>query len=445
MSKLLEEGRQRGGRAGRKAGNVIEAMQRDFRMMRELYPTVGDLDMAGAIRDFDRERLACTPDYTMFPEMRGLIDRHAGEREGFRDATGFDETAAAYFYSFAFFMLRRFNTRHVARYDLATPQLQCTNVFFPHGADGVTISDNRDDVPRPWYYKAVVQFRLKKIPKKKLSPIQGSVASATLLDEEPSCIFPCDPWELMPRECLKDIREMVTFMTRYVEFWGPANQLWVDEDLNAVAVEKSNCRVAYRYPTVNGAAAVTACSYLDPEMNAFKRRQTTKAALLKGETEEDSSDLKFSEACDRRHQRLWDLTNAEAGRPGGATIWGALGVVADEAVPFPERICLAGEKVDPVREANANWTLTQHAQVVTGPKRRGLYRSMQDLERPRSVTTYLPKLVLGEGVEMDPEWQADLDSGKCALADHLIEPRVACNGDDPQRAAARTSESRAPQ
>ena len=427
---MREVGRERGRKAAAAAlrddEDLVEKMNRHFRMTLELYPTVGPIDIAAEIRAFDRERLDSTPDYTRFPEMRGLIDRHIGEREGFREATGLDETASAFYYSFDFYALRRLNCRHVARYDLVTPQHQCTNVFFPHGKDGVTISNNRDDVPRPWYHEKVVNYRIKPLKDAQYSWIQGSVSSTTLMDEEPKCLFPCYPYELVPEETLQDIREIVKFMTRYVEFWGPANQIFVDRNHNAVAVEKSNCRVAYHWPTSNGAVCVTACSYLDPQMNAFKRERTLVAAKMKGESREDSLDMNFSDACDRRHQRLWDLTNKEAQRPGGTTLWGAFEVVADTAVPFPERICLAGEKLDPKREANANWTLLQHAEVITGPNRRGLYRTVQDMEHPRPITTETPKLVLGEGVTMRPEWQKDVDAGRCTLAQAFIEPEIEC-------------------
>jgi hypothetical protein len=205
-------------------------------------------------------------------------------------------------------------------------------------------------------------------------------------------------------------------MTRYREFYGPGNQIWCDRQLNAVAMEKSNCRVAFRWPSVAGAVRITACSYLDPDLNAFKRERTLEACKRKGETEETSIDLAFFEGCDRRHRRLIELTNAEA--EGGATLWGAFNCVADTDVPFPDRVCLAGEKTDPEREPNANWTLTQHAQVITGPNRRSLYRSLQDLhpDRLRPITEETPRLVLGEGVEMKPEWQKDIDEGRCELA-----------------------------
>ncbi len=415
---MLEEGRERGRRAGSQVEGMIEKMQTEFVRTRELYPTIGDMDLAAAIREYDRERLACEPDYGVFPEMKGLLDRHVGEREGFREASGLDETATAYQFSWGFFLSRRLTANHLARYDLVTPWRQCTNVFFPEGEDGVTISNNRDDTARPVYAETIPNFRKDPVPAgDQVHWRQGGVSSAVLLDEEPECCFPCDPIELVPDECLGDIHEIVKFMTRYREFYGPGNQMWCDRSLNAVAVEKTNCRVAFRWPTVNGAVCITACSYLDPELNAFKKERTRRAMAIKGEAEENSVDWHFFRGADRRHRRLIELTNAEAKR--GATLWGAFNVVADTAVPFPDRICVAGEKAFPEREPNANWTLTQYASVITGPNRRTLYRSIRDFENLRSITTFTPYLVLGEGVEMKPEWQRDIDRGLCELAPPL--------------------------
>lgn len=413
---MREEGRRRGRAAGTGIDpkSFVKDMQNTLAYALELYPTLGDVDLAAAVRDYDRERLACEPDYTRFPEMRGLLERHLGEREGFREASKLDETAAAFHFSWFWFLSRRVNARHLARYDLLTPR-GCTNVFFPHGRDGVTVSDNRDDWPRPEYRKKIPDFRIAP-PKKdaKIGFFQGGASSACLLDEEPQCSFPCNPFELMPQECYDDIRAAVEFLTRYREFYGPGNMIWCDTKLNAVAVEKSNCRVAFRWPTVNGAVCITACSYLDPELNAFKKDRTRQAMKIKGETEENSPDWVFFEGCDLRQRRLIELTNAEAKH--GANLWGAFYCVADTKAPFPARVCLAGERAFPEREPNANWTLTQYAAVITGPKRRALYRSMQDIANPKPIYTYKPKLVLGEGVQMQPEWQADIDKGLCELA-----------------------------
>jgi hypothetical protein len=206
---------------------------------------------------------------------------------------------------------------------------------------------------------------------------------------------------------------VIEFMTRYKDFWGPGNKIWVDRQLNAVAVEKTHCLVAFRKPEVNGAVAITACAYLDDTLHAHQMRKMRRVMEIKGETEATCPDLMYHLGSRERYRRLMALCNTEAVRPGGATLWGALGIVADHAVPFPARICLAGEKGIPEKEAVANWSLTQHAAVITGPRRRALYRSIQDLHHPNPVHTYPPKLVLGPDVEMMPEWQADVDSGRC--------------------------------
>lgn len=420
---MREQGRERGRKAGAgaAAADLGARMQREFVAMKQLYPTLGDIDAAAAIRAYDRERLACEPDYGKYPELNGLLERHLGEREGFMEASGLDETAAAFHYSWWFYLTRRVGAHHLARYDLIPPPINCTNVFFPHGKDGVTISDNRDDWTRPEYQQTIPGFRpAAAVSGEALHWIQGGVSSAMLFDEEPECCFPFDPFEMIPADCLDDIHAIVEFMTRYREFYGPGNLIFCDRRLNAVAVEKTNCRVAFRWPEVNGAVCVTACSYLDPELNAYKREGTRKAMAIKGDSEADSTDRAYFEGADRRQRRLIELTNAEA--KDGATLWGAFNVVADTAVPFPDRICLAGEKTFPEREPTANWTLTQHAAVVSGSHRRCLYRSLQDVLHPRAITTFTPKLLLGPGVAMQSAWQQDLDEGRCVEAPAIAVP-----------------------
>lgn len=415
---LRHEGYARGRQAGAtvNAAAFFTGMANSFTWLTTIYPTLGDIDLPAEVLAYDRERLACEPDYGKFPELKGLIESHLGEREGFKDASGLDDAAVAFQFSYGFYFTRRVNARHVAYWENLEPIRQCTNVFFPEGKDGITISDNRDDILRPDYYEQIPAFRVG-APKAgtPISPWQGGVSSASSLDEEPECSFPCNPHGMMPDECFDDIHAMVEFMTRYREFWGPGNQVWVDRKLNAVAVEKMNCRVAYRWPSVAGAICTTACSYLDPELHAFKQSCLRRVIAAKGQTEETCPDWQYDLGSHLRNKRLLKLTNAEAARPGGATLWGAFNAVADTAVPFPDRVCLAGEPVFPDPNMEANWTLTQHAMVLTGPYRRALYRSMQDLRRPQSIINYTPKLALGEGVEMQPEWQRDVDEGKCVL------------------------------
>lgn len=403
---------------GRKAGACVDAqnfrtgMMKAFAAVQALYPTAADSDLAEVIRAYDRERLACEPDYTRFPEMRGLLDQHLGERQGFREATGLDETGAAFHFSWSFFMSRRMNARHVACYDLVPPPpSHCTNVFFPEGVDGVTVADNRDDVPSPACRDAVRTFRPVHLLQNTTVPWQQGAASATIiLDEEPGCSFPCEPFDLMPAECLDNIRSVVEFMTRYREFYGPGKYIWVDRNHDAVAVEKANCRVAFRWPTVAGAVCIGDFSYMDPELRAYKKSCLQRLMTATRTTPDTSLDWQYDLVADRRHERLQRLVDAEAAR--GATLWGAFAIVSDTELPFPDRVCVAGEKIMPEKESVANWTLTQHAAVITGPNRRLLYRSIQDTDRPQPITTYPPRFLLGHGVTMNPEWLEDITAGR---------------------------------
>jgi len=412
---MLEEGRELGRRQAEKAEGLVENMEAAFASTLDVYPTLVDIDLAKAIRDYDRERLACEPDYGKFPEMIGLLDRHVGEREGFREATGLDETAIAFHFSWRWFVSRRINAHHVPRYNVPLEDPGCTNIFFPDGEEGVVAASNRDDVRHPHYEEHLAKAFCGRLPvNNDIKGIVGSVSSSLYLDEEPECSFPCDPWELMPDECYNSIDDMMDFMTRYREFHGPANQLWTDRSFNAVAVEKTTCRVAFRRPTVNGAVCVTACAYLDPEINAYKQERLKRVMEIRGETQEDSVDWHYDAGAAIRYRRLIDLTNAEANR--AATLWGTFDIVSDTAVPWPDRICLAGEVSFPDKEAQGNWTLTQNAQVMTGPNRRMLARSIRTYEGDRPITDFIPYLALGEGVEIRPEWQKDIDEGRCVLA-----------------------------
>ena len=415
-----EVGRQRGQKAGKGANRweFVTKMHATIAAAKLLYPTAADMDWVEAVRKFDAERLASQPDLGRLPELKGHIDLLWSERQAFREASGLDEAATAFQYSWHFFLSRRITSRHLARYDLIPAQRACTNVFFPDGADGVTISDNRDDLPRAEYVAQIPKHRpeglLKQDP---VSWVQGGASSGVLLDDEPQCLFPANPFEynLFPDECFNDINAMTEFGQRYREFYGPGNMIWVDRKLNAVAVDKTNCLVAFRKPTSGGAIAITACAYLDDRLHAHQMAKTRKAMAIKGENEKTSLDLNYHLGSRERYRRLVALADAEAARPGGASLWGALEAVNDHDAPFPERVCLAGEKGLPEKEPNANWTLTQHAAVISGPKRRCLYRSLQDLRNPRPVYEYKPKLMLGPGVKMDPAWQADIDAGRCEL------------------------------
>ena len=424
---LREKGLRRGRAAGEevKGSDLRQQVLRQLADMRVLYPTV-DFDLAQALIDYDRERLACEPEYSKFPELRGHRELLLAEREGFKETSGFGELEAAYQFSWWFFMMRRINGNHLARYDLITaPDMGCTNVFIPGGLEGVTISDNRDialldDMSKIARTRPDKLFSLNRHDVKW---VQGGVSSAVLLDDEPACSFPADPFtyrHLIPPECFDDIDVSIDFLTRYNEFYGPGNKIIVDTHLNAVAMDKSNCKVAWRRPTVNGAVAITACAYLDPELSAHQLARAAKAAEMKGETLDESLDYNYHLGSGKRYRRLVQLTDDAA--KGQPTIWDALEVVADHAVPYPDRVCLAGEsRNSPVPNPKENWSVTQHAAVITGPCQRALYRSIQSRQDPQPVYDYTPKLMLGPGVAMRPEWQAEIDAGKCVLGESFEE------------------------
>lgn len=321
-----QRGLARGREAGAKAKNLPEAMREAFRFWRVLYPTAADIGFTAAVRDLDRERLACEADYGKFPELRGHADLLRAERTGFRETSGLDETFTAFHYSADFFMRRRLDARHLARWDLMpAPGTACTGVYFSQGLEGVTMGRNYD-VP------------------------------------------------------------LRTDMTE----------------------------LAVRRPTVNGACAATACAYLPPKRSAHQLSRARKAMEMKGETEATSVDLNFHIGAGKRYRRLLEPVEAEAKR--GATLWGTLDLISDHAVPYPDRICLAGESSFPDREKLTNWTVSHHASVVTGPNRRCLYRSVQSFHHAELVYEYTPNLMLGPGAAMQPGWQEEVSAGRCILA-----------------------------
>jgi len=177
-------GQERGRKAG--AGIVAKNFSTDmagaFQEARTLFPTAADMDFAREIRAFDAERLADQPDLGRFPELKGHIDLLRGEREGFCEQTHLDETATAFRYSWGFFLSRRLSSRHLARYDLMPVRQACTNIFFPQGADGVTIADNRDDIFWPGHETLIPAWRpAHLLQQEPLHWQQGAVSAAVLI------------------------------------------------------------------------------------------------------------------------------------------------------------------------------------------------------------------------------------------------------------------------
>jgi hypothetical protein len=423
--------RERGLAAGRAAGSNATAAQSAaaikalFAEWRILYPTFQE-DLAQALIKYDADRLACTPDYTLFPELRGHADLLAAEREGFKEASGLGALETAHHYSAFFFQTRFLETNHLGRWDHLTAT-GCTNVFIPGGSEGITISDNRDiallDDMTP--LATLVPDFLFKVDANvhPLNWVQGGVSSAVVLDDAPKCIFPADPFTyqyFLPKEFFDDIDVMIPFLERFNEFWGPGNKILVDTKQRAVISEKTNTRHAYRKAGPNGEAAITACAYLDDNLHAFQLERCKRAAAIKGESEADSLEINYHGGSRLRYRRLTELTRQAA--QGKPTIWDALDIASDHAVPYPDRVCLAGEsRGSHARNPKENWSVTQHAAVITGPHRRALYRSVQSRQNPKPVYEYTPKLLLAPGVKMQPAWQAEIDSGKCEFPEPALQ------------------------
>ena len=238
----------------------------------------------------------------------------------------------------------------------------------------------------------------------------GGVSSACYCDDEPECLFPVNVDSILPDE-ITDLEEYMAFLERYREFWGPGNRIYVDPDLNFAAVEKANVRMGVRHST--GCCAITACSYLTPEMNAFKKERDRLSYRARGWPEDDSVDKRFWDGCERRYRRLLGLVEQEHQR--GATLIGAAHIALDHAVPAPDRVCVAGEKCHPDQQMQ-NWTLTSFAKCISGPNRRMLSWAI-DPTNPQPIYTTECHVAPGEGLEeRRAEWEQEVaEAGEIGL------------------------------
>src|SRR5688572_24263797 len=95
-----DRGLQRGSAAGAAAvkADLPRQIRNTFAQWRVLYPTMKE-DLGAAIIACDAQRLACEPDYTKFPELRGHADLLRAEREAFRETSGLGDLETAYQFS----------------------------------------------------------------------------------------------------------------------------------------------------------------------------------------------------------------------------------------------------------------------------------------------------------------------------------------------------------
>jgi hypothetical protein len=365
------------------------------------YPAAAGLDLRHEMIEFDRMRMNADLDLARFPECRGLREVVEAERRGFAEVCDDPFLMASHFSNY-WYCSRVLNVRYVGR---APEPSRCTDFWFAETKEGGPIHGcNRDDLREKYTSFPVpasggAERRFTEVTQ------VGAVSAAVLCDEAPEDWFPVnlDWFDLSGLRTLPDYLEV---LERYRDFWGPGNRIYVDPGMNFAAVEKSNRRMGVRYAT-DGCCAITACAYLTPEMAAFKKERDAASLEARGWTR-DCPDMAYWEGCERRYHRLMQLVEEENRR--GATLLGAARIALDHAVPFPDRICVAGEKGHPDEQLQ-NWTLQTFVTCVAGPNRRMLCWLM-DPTQPIPIYKTKPHYLPGDGVAMRPEWTRELaDAG----------------------------------
>ncbi|MBI4028520.1 MAG: hypothetical protein HY360_26270 [Verrucomicrobia bacterium] len=383
--------------AGKAARNHLKQEIKDgFQSARKSFPASANLDYADALVKLDRERIAHAPSLTRFPETKGLPDLLIAERKGFLDGSGGGPLELAFRYSWWFFQTRRLQTRYMSSSSSKCPKGECTAVFISNSKEGGPLFGRNWDEPNrplPWFMG---------VPSQGPDHVQRlawkGVSAGTLCDEEPTEIFPLNPFDILPDDCRK-VEDVAAFLQRYADFWGPNNGIIVDDEDHAVAYEKLNCRMGVRY-SEDGSAAVTACAVVIPEIKAFRDQIHRKSMELRGMDVEHSTDAHYWKGCEARYRRLLKLT-AAASR-NAATLQDMAAIVTDHAAPYPERICIAGQTCHPdLKSEDTEWTMTSRAMVLSGANRRVLYYRV---EGNQACYENPPFLVLGKGVALKPEW-----------------------------------------
>lgn len=365
------------------------------------YPILSEADLRHMLPRFSQKRMASDLDVTRYPECGGMAERVRAMRRGAAEVIT-DPLLAAFYHDWGWFGSRRLNTRFVAA---APPPPQCTRLFFADTAEGGEIqAGNIDNV--------LMQFEHDNRPPPQTGPAEtrfeqvtqvGAVSSAVLCDEEPECLFPVDMAWIMPSG-MTDIHAYVDMLARYMEFWGPFNGLYVAPDMRCAVIEKANVRMGVRYS--DGWGAITAGAYLDPAMHAFKESCSQRSFEVRG-WGADNPDAVYWDGCEKRYRRLLSLAEAEHQR--GATLLGAARITLDHAVPFPERICLAGERGHP-EEKLQNWSMLSSAEVSSGPNRRSLFWKI-DPEDLKPIYHTRCHVRAGAGLEArQQEFEAEIEA-----------------------------------
>ncbi|NQU11959.1 hypothetical protein HQ590_14285, partial [bacterium] len=214
LTEAYERGRAAGAAAKPTLAKWLEATAR---WARQSYPASAHLDYWDECVKLDRERMECPPSVTKFPETKGWPDLLREERRGYLDGSGAGPRELAYQYTWFFYCNRRLNTRFVG---VNQRPNHCTAVYIRDSNEGGPLyGHNTDDIRRP----GLEDFRPPRDgPDGQRRLILGGVSSAVLCDEEPTELFPVNVWQVMPPDCQKT-RDIIAFLQRYNEFWGPCN------------------------------------------------------------------------------------------------------------------------------------------------------------------------------------------------------------------------------
>jgi hypothetical protein len=382
----------------RHRGKLRERMEATYKSWHAGYPAAEGVDFEQEILKLDRARLNSEPSLAKFPETKGWPDIVRAERKAFADASGCSPSESAFHYNAYYFIWTRLQGQYLGKSKSTTVgTANCTSVF---------IRDSKEGGPlfgRCWDVQNEPGLDLqppRRGPDGKRRLWSKGVSCSTMCDDVPTNIFPINGWEQLPEDCRK-IRDVVKFLERYVDFWGTGNGVIVDEDLDCVAFEKANCKVGWRY-SENGTAAVTACAQLIPEMKAHREKCHKKSLEVRG-YDNNAPDVKYWAGAEKRYHRLLKLVNEAASKPGGPAIEDMGNIVTDHAVPYPDRVCIAGESCHKdIPNDVAEWTMRCRAAVLEGPNRRTHFWRV---EGKTPAYGNPPFLVPGEGVEVKPEWR----------------------------------------
>jgi len=389
------ESYERGFASGRRArGKIREQMATTFESWRAGHPTSAHLDYEQELLQLDRDRIGNRPSLARFPETRGWPDRVVAERKGFADGCGCGPAEVAFRYNWFYFSVCRLYTRYLAP---STGAAQCTSVFMRDSREGGPLYGRNCDSA---YGPGIDLKPPRRGPDGARRLWYKGVSCWAMCDEEPRETFPIEAWHVLPEDC-RELSDVVDFVTRYVEFWCAGNGIIVDEDLNCIAYEKTNCRIGWR-SSDNGTAAVTACAQIIPEMKAFRDQCLQRSLEVRDYHDDNLPDRRYWAGAEARYHRLLKLVDEAAAR--GPALEDMAAIMTDHAVPPPERICLAGESCHPAIPPGAGeWTLRSRAAVLHGPNRRTLF---WPVDVPHACYEKPPFLILGDGVSPKPEWQA---------------------------------------